>query len=38
MREALRTAQAGLVERDVVVELIALAAVSREHLLVIGPP
>src|ERR1043165_3553297 len=38
MREALRTAQAGLVERDVVVELIALSAVSREHLLRIGPP
>src|SRR5688572_21722823 len=38
MREALQVAQAGLVERDVVVELIALAAVSREHLLVIGPP
>jgi MoxR-like ATPase len=38
MREALRVAQAGLVERDVVVELVALAAVAREHLLVIGPP
>jgi MoxR-like ATPase len=38
MRAALRHAQEGLVERDVVVELIALAAVAREHLLVIGPP
>lgn len=28
----------GLVEREVLVELVALAAVAREHLLVVGPP
>jgi MoxR-like ATPase len=28
----------GLIERESLVELIALAAVAREHLLVIGPP
>lgn len=38
VREALRVAGAGLVEREGLVELIALAAVAREHLLVIGPP
>ena len=38
VRAALQDAGAGLVEREVLVELIALAAVAREHLLVIGPP
>jgi MoxR-like ATPase len=38
LRAALRTAAAGLVERDVLVELIGLAAVAGEHVLVIGPP
>ena len=38
VREALGVAGAGLVEREELVELIALAAVAREHLLVIGPP
>jgi len=38
VRHALKTAGAGLVEREALCELIALAAVAREHLLVIGPP
>lgn len=38
LREALSDAAAGLVERESLVELIALAAVAGEHLLVIGPP
>src|ERR1700752_772713 len=38
LREAIRQAARGLVERESLVELIALAAVAREHLLVIGPP
>jgi MoxR-like ATPase len=38
LRQALRTASGGLVEREVLVELIGLAAVAGEHLLVIGPP
>ena len=38
IREAIRTASDGLVEREVLVELTVLAAVAREHLLVIGPP
>ena len=38
LREALGTAGAGLIERDVLVELIGLAAVAGEHVLVIGPP
>jgi len=33
-----RVASAGLVEREVVVQLILLAAVAREHLLLVGPP
>lgn len=37
-KEALRDAARGLVERDTLVELIALAAIAREHVLVIGPP
>ncbi|MCB9699610.1 MAG: AAA family ATPase [Alphaproteobacteria bacterium] len=38
LRSAMRTASAGLVEREALVELIVLAAVAGEHLLVIGPP
>src|SRR5262244_3720843 len=38
LREAIGEASRGLVEREVLVELIALAAVAGEHLLVIGPP
>jgi MoxR-like ATPase len=38
LREALALACRGLVEREVLVDLVALAAVAREHLLVIGPP
>jgi MoxR-like ATPase len=38
LRDALADASRGLVEREALVELIALAAVSGEHLLVIGPP
>ncbi len=35
---ALSDASHGLVERDSLVQLIALTAVAREHILVIGPP
>jgi len=35
---ALSDASHGLVERDSLVQLIALTAVAREHVLVIGPP
>src|SRR5262249_24762305 len=38
LREAIGAASRGLVEREVLAELIALAAVAGEHLLVIGPP
>ena len=38
LRDALTDASRGLVERQELVELIALAAVAGEHLLVIGPP
>ncbi len=38
LRRALADAGRGLVERESLVELIALAAVAGEHLLVIGPP
>lgn len=38
VREALAQANRGLVEREALVELIGLAAVAGEHLLVIGPP
>lgn len=38
LREAIRAAGEGLVERESLVELVALAAVAGEHLLVIGPP
>ncbi|RYE92460.1 MAG: AAA family ATPase [Myxococcales bacterium] len=38
LRGALDDARRGLVDRDALVELVALAAVAGEHLLVIGPP
>jgi MoxR-like ATPase len=38
VRAALAEASRGLVDREVLVDLIALAAVAGEHLLVIGPP
>jgi len=38
VREALAEACRGLVERETLVDLVALAAVAGEHLLVIGPP
>ena len=37
-RLAIRDAARGLVDRESLVELVALAAVAGEHLLVIGPP
>jgi MoxR-like ATPase len=38
LRHAIRTATAGLVGREQLAELIVLAAVAQEHMLVIGPP
>ena len=38
LRNALRDAGRGLVERDALLEMVALAAVAGEHVLVIGPP
>lgn len=38
LQEAVRSAARGLVEREVLVELIALSAVAEEHVLVIGEP
>ncbi|RKH92576.1 AAA family ATPase, partial [Corallococcus sp. AB038B] len=38
VRDALSDAGQGLVEREAMVELIALSAAAGEHLLVIGPP
>ncbi|WP_208511792.1 AAA family ATPase [Variovorax paradoxus] len=38
VRHAIRSATDGLVGRDQLAELIVLAAVAQEHLLVIGPP
>ena len=38
LREALAIAGRGLVEREALCELVVLAAVAREHLLIIGPP
>ena len=38
LRQAIADAASGLVERETLVELIVLAAVAQEHLLVIGPP
>ena len=38
LRGAIREATAGLIDRDQLAELMILAAVAQEHLLVIGPP
>lgn len=38
IRDALNDAGRGLVDRESMVELVALSAVAGEHLLVIGPP
>ncbi len=38
VRNALADSARGLVEREALVELIALAAVAREHVLIVGPP
>ncbi|HEY8209638.1 MAG TPA: AAA family ATPase [Myxococcaceae bacterium] len=38
LRAAISQASHGLVEREALVELIALSAVAGEHLLVVGPP
>ena len=38
LREAISDAARGLVERESLVEMIALSAVAGEHMLVIGPP
>lgn len=38
LREALLAAGQGLVDRSELVDLVALGAVAREHVLVIGPP
>jgi MoxR-like ATPase len=38
LRAAVTAASRGLVNREALVELVALSAVAREHLLVIGPP
>src|SRR5262245_26867133 len=37
-RHIIRTATAGLIAREQLAELVVLAAVAQEHLLVIGPP
>jgi len=38
VREAIRTSTTGLIGREQLAELIVLAAVAQEHLLVVGPP
>jgi MoxR-like ATPase len=38
LRSAIKEALAGLVDREVLGELIALSAVAGEHVLVVGPP
>jgi len=38
LRAAISHASRGLVEREALVELVALSAVAGEHLLVVGPP
>jgi MoxR-like ATPase len=38
VREAVQTATTGLVGRDQLAELMVLAAIAQEHLLIIGPP
>jgi MoxR-like ATPase len=37
-RQALAEACHGLIERDVLVEMVALSAIAGEHVLVVGPP
>lgn len=38
LRQAIHDATRGLIERDVLAELVLLAAVASEHVLVVGPP
>ncbi len=38
IRQGVRAATEGLVGREQLAELIVLAAVAQEHLLVVGPP
>ena len=38
LRGVISKAASGLVEREALVEMVALAAVAQEHVLVIGPP
>src|SRR4051794_26300950 len=38
LRTVVRQASRGLVDRDVLVEVIVLTAVAGEHVLVVGPP
>src|SRR5512144_1280088 len=38
LQRALAAASSSLIEREAMVELVALCAVAGEHLLVIGPP
>src|SRR6187402_2254014 len=38
VRAAIRAATAGLLERDALVEVLFLAAIAGEHVLVVGPP
>jgi MoxR-like ATPase len=38
LKRVVKQATTGLVEREIVIDLIILAAVAQEHLLIIGPP
>jgi MoxR-like ATPase len=38
VRSAVDAARSGLVDREVIAEVVALCAVANEHLLVVGPP
>jgi MoxR-like ATPase len=38
VRDAIDAARTGLVDREMLVEVVALAAVAGEHVLVVGPP
>ena len=38
LRETIAVASKGLIDREVLVELVVLSAVARQHVLVIGPP
>ena len=38
VREAVVAARSGLVEREILAEVVALSAIAGEHLLVVGPP